>query len=133
MTDGAGAQESQAVDSDFASRLNRLFDTVHPPGRGPHTATEVIAALRDKGIVMSAPYLSRLRSGAQRRPSAEAMAGLANFFHIKPDFFTDDAYYEKLDKELTWLANTRDEGVRRFGKLAVGILPDATHAHMRDH
>lgn len=21
----------------FAARLNRLFDTVYPPGRGPHT------------------------------------------------------------------------------------------------
>ena len=29
----------------FAARLNRLFDTVYPPGRGPHTSAEVIAAL----------------------------------------------------------------------------------------
>ena len=28
----------------FAARLNRLFDTVYPPGRGPHTSAEVIAA-----------------------------------------------------------------------------------------
>ena len=30
----------------FAARLNRLFETVYPPGRGPHTSAEVIAALR---------------------------------------------------------------------------------------
>jgi hypothetical protein len=42
------------------------------------------------------------------------MAALANFFRIKPAYFTDDEYYEKLDKELTWLANMRDEGVRRI-------------------
>ncbi len=28
----------------FAARLNRLFDVVYPPGRGPHTSAEVIAA-----------------------------------------------------------------------------------------
>ena len=27
----------------FSARLNRLFDTVYPPGRGPHTSAEVIA------------------------------------------------------------------------------------------
>lgn len=42
----------------FAARLNRLFDTVYPPGRGPHTSAEVIAALKAEGITMSAPYLS---------------------------------------------------------------------------
>ena len=30
----------------FAARLNRLFDVVYPPGRGPHTSAEVIAALK---------------------------------------------------------------------------------------
>ena len=34
----------------FAARLNRLFDTVYPPGRGPHTSAEVIAALKAEGI-----------------------------------------------------------------------------------
>lgn len=38
----------------FTARLNRLFDTVYPPGRGPHTSAEVIAALRSEGITMSA-------------------------------------------------------------------------------
>ena len=49
----------------FSARLNRLFDTVYPPGRGPHTSAEVIAALKAEGITMSAPYLSQLRSGNQ--------------------------------------------------------------------
>lgn len=97
----------------FTARLNRLFDTVYPPGRGPHTSAEVIAALRSEGITMSAPYLSQLRSGNRTNPSSATMKALANFFRIKPAYFTDDEYYEKLDQELTWLANMRDEGVRR--------------------
>ena len=36
-----------------------------------------------------------------------------------------DEYYEKLDKELTWLANMRDEGVRRIAARSVGLSPEA--------
>ena len=42
------------------------------------------------------------------------MAALANFFRIKPAYFTDDEYYGKLDKELAWLDTMRDDGVRRI-------------------
>lgn len=109
----------------FASRLNRLFDTVYPPGRGPHTSAEVIAALRAEGITMSAPYLSQLRSGNRTNPSATTMAALANFFRIRSAYFTDDEYYEKLDKELAWLAVMRDEGVRRIAVRTAGLSPEA--------
>jgi transcriptional regulator with XRE-family HTH domain len=74
---------------------------------------------------MSAPYLSQLRSGNRTNPSAATMAALANFFRIKPAYFTDDDYYEKLDKELTWLASMRDEGVRRIAARTVGLSPQA--------
>jgi transcriptional regulator with XRE-family HTH domain len=109
----------------FAARLNRLFDTVYPPGRGPHTSAEVIAALKAEGITMSAPYLSQLRSGNRTNPSSATMAALANFFRIKSAYFTDDEYYEKLDRELGWLATMRDDGVRRIAVSAVGLSPQA--------
>jgi transcriptional regulator with XRE-family HTH domain len=109
----------------FAARLNRLFDTVYPPGRGPHTSAEVIAALKSEGITMSAPYLSQLRSGNRTNPSSATMAALANFFRIKPAYFTDDEYYEKLDKELAWLAAVREDGVRRIAVRAAGLSAQA--------
>jgi transcriptional regulator with XRE-family HTH domain len=109
----------------FAARLNRLFDTVYPPGRGPHTSAEVIAALKAEGITMSAPYLSQLRSGNRTNPSSATMAALANFFRIKSAYFTDDEYYEKLDKELQWLATMREDGVRRIALRAYGLSPQA--------
>ncbi|BCO33633.1 transcriptional regulator [Mycobacterium heckeshornense] len=109
----------------FAARLNRLFDTVYPPGRGPHTSAEVIAALKAEGITMSAPYLSQLRSGNRTNPSAATMAALANFFRIKPAYFTDDEYYEKLDKELSWWAAMRNENVRRIAMRAADLSPEA--------
>ena len=109
----------------FAARLNRLFDTVYPPGRGPHTSAEVIAALKAEGITMSAPYLSQLRSGNRTNPSSATMAALANFFRIKPAYFTDDEYYEKLDRELSWVATMRDDGVRRIAQAASELPPQA--------
>jgi transcriptional regulator with XRE-family HTH domain len=109
----------------FSARLNRLFDTVYPPGRGPHTSAEVIAALKAEGITMSAPYLSQLRSGNRTNPSVATMAALANFFRIKPAYFTDDEYYEKLDSELAWLATMRDDGVRRIATRTIGLSPQA--------
>ncbi|WP_299556480.1 helix-turn-helix domain-containing protein [uncultured Mycolicibacterium sp.] len=115
----------------FADRLNRLFETVYPPGRGPHTSAEVIAALKAEGITMSAPYLSQLRSGNRTNPSAATMAALANFFRIKPDYFTDDEYFEKLDRELTWLAQMRDEGVRKIAARTIGLSKEAQEEVIR--
>jgi transcriptional regulator with XRE-family HTH domain len=109
----------------FAARLNRLFDTVYPPGRGQHTSAEVIAALKAEGITMSAPYLSQLRSGNRTNPSTATMVALANYFRIKSAYFTDDEYYEKLDKELSWLATTRDDNVRRIAVRAAELSPEA--------
>ncbi|MGB7870235.1 MAG: transcriptional regulator [Mycobacterium sp.] len=111
----------------FAARLNRLFDTVYPPGRGPHTSAEVIAALKSEGVTMSAPYLSQLRSGNRTNPSSATMAALANFFRIKAAYFTDDEYYEKLDRELSWLMTMRDENVRRIALRASDLSPEAQH------
>lgn len=74
---------------------------------------------------MSAPYLSQLRSGNRTNPSTATMAALANFFRIKPAYFTDDDYYERLDKELSWLATMRDENVRRIALRASGLSPEA--------
>jgi transcriptional regulator with XRE-family HTH domain len=109
----------------FSARLNRLFETVFPPGRGPHTSAEVIAALKAEGITMSAPYLSQLRSGNRTNPSSATMAALANFFRIKPAYFTDDEYYEKLDKELSWWDSIRDDGVRRIAVRSIGLSAQA--------
>jgi len=106
----------------FSARLNRLFDTVYPPGRGPHTSAEVVVALKAEGITtMSAPYLSQLRSGERTNPSKATMNALANFFRIQPDYFTDEYYYRKLDQELTWLATLRDEGAPRIAMRTIRL------------
>jgi transcriptional regulator with XRE-family HTH domain len=69
---------------------------------------------------MSAPYLSQLPTGHRTNPSAATMIALANFFRIKPAYFTDDDYYQQVD-ELTWLAHLPDEGARRIAMRASGL------------
>jgi transcriptional regulator with XRE-family HTH domain len=121
------AVEVTPMTTTFADRLNRLFDTVYPPGRGSHTSAEVVAALKSEGVTMSAPYLSQLRSGNRTNPSSATMIALANFFRIKPDYFTDEAYYDKLNKELSWLASMRDDSIRRIATRSIGLSPEAQH------
>lgn len=109
----------------FAARLNRLFDTVYPPGRGPYTGSEAVAALRVAGVRISAPYLSQLRSGNRTNPSAATMAALAAFFGVEPAYFTDDRYYTELEEELNWLDAVHDEHVRRIATRIVDLSPSA--------
>lgn len=109
----------------FTARLNRLFDTVYPPGRGPYSSAEVIAALKGQGIRMSSPYLSQLRSGNRARPSAATISALARFFRVNPAYFTNDDYAAKLDNELTLLASMRDTGVQRIAARTIGLSPQA--------
>jgi hypothetical protein len=47
------------MSASFAERLNRLFEVVFPPGRGPYTSAEVVKALNENGHRISAPYLSK--------------------------------------------------------------------------
>ena len=44
----------------FAERLNYLFESIRPLGRGPFLNAEVVDAVRSMGVRMSAPYMSQL-------------------------------------------------------------------------
>jgi hypothetical protein len=50
--------EVNIMSKTFSARLNRLFDTVYPPGRGPHTSAEVIGALDTAALNTGAAALS---------------------------------------------------------------------------
>lgn len=79
--------------------------------------------------VGSLPITATLRKPYE--PIGATMAALANFFRIKAAYFTDDEYYEKLDKELQWLCTMRDDGVRRIAQRAHG-LPSAAQQKVLD-
>ncbi len=108
----------------FNDRLARLFDTVHPNGRGPYSLQEVAAAITAEGAVtMSAPYLSQLRSGQKTNPSAAAVNALATFFHVDSKYFFDDDYASRMDRDLEMLVKLRDSGVRNIAARAADLSP----------
>jgi len=108
----------------FNDRLARLFDTVHPNGRGPYSLQEVAAAITAEGAVtMSAPYLSQLRSGQKTNPSAAAVNALATFFRVDTKYFFDDDYASRMDRDLEMLVKLRDSGVRNIAARAADLSP----------
>lgn len=109
-----------------AARLNRLFDTIRPPGRGPLRNYEVLKALRARGIEMSAPYLSQLRAGRRNHPSLDMLHHLADVFGVSVAYFTDatGAYTRYLEAELCWLEMAHDPEVRMITTSLLTFPPD---------
>lgn len=70
---------------------------------------------------MSAPYLSRLRSGIRANPHPKTISQLADLFGVRPEYFTgqDPAYTALIDAELRWLDLAYDPDVRR---IVTGLL-----------
>ena len=112
----------------FADRLNLLFETVHPPGRGPWTNKEVASAIRERGGSISDVYIWRLRTSRQDNPSRQCLQDLADFFEIDPAFFVDDRQAGEVLRDLHALRAMRRLGVRkvaaRLGEVA-GDDPEA--------
>jgi transcriptional regulator with XRE-family HTH domain len=109
----------------IADRLNKLFETVHPPGRGPYTLQEVINAVGADGVAMSIGYLSELRNGKRENPKIRQLEALAKFFRVEARYFFDDIYAEALDRDLATLVALRDAGVDRLARRAFDLPADA--------
>jgi transcriptional regulator with XRE-family HTH domain len=77
----------------IASRLDHLFRTVHPKGRGPYTPAEVAAAINEAAgeNVISAVYVWQLRTGRRANPTYRHLIALARFFGVSPTYFFPDS------------------------------------------
>ena len=65
-----------AAGASFAERLDHLFRTVHPQGRGEYSYREVAKAIEDSGgPTISASYLHQLRTGVKDNKATEAGRG----------------------------------------------------------
>jgi transcriptional regulator with XRE-family HTH domain len=76
-------------DGDLAGKLNQLFGTVYPTGRGPYSNAEVAAAIRERGGAISDVYIWQLRKGLRANPTKDHLAALAGFFGVSPAYFFD--------------------------------------------
>ncbi|MEV0639913.1 helix-turn-helix transcriptional regulator [Streptomyces sp. NPDC050619] len=71
-------------------RLNSLFETMHPHGRGPFSNEEVARAIRDQGGDISKQYIAYLRKGERGNPRIHHLDALARFFGVPVSYFFDE-------------------------------------------
>jgi transcriptional regulator with XRE-family HTH domain len=105
----------------LASRLDRLFRTVRPPGRAEYTYEEVAEAIRATGVMISHTYIWQLRKGQRDNPTKRHMEALAQFFGVPPAYFLEDAAADRIDAQLELLAAMRDGDVRSIALRATGL------------
>lgn len=117
------------VDSDdrarppsLAAKVDRLFQTIHPPASGEFSHEHVASAIRDSGgPTISAQYIWQLRRGIRDNPTKKHLEALAAFFNVPPAYFFDDEAAERIDAQLELLATMRDSQVRAVAVRAAGL------------
>jgi transcriptional regulator with XRE-family HTH domain len=114
--------------STLATRLDRLFRTVRPAGRGEYSYEEVATAIRATGVTISHTYLWQLRKGLRDNPTKRHIEALAHFFGVRPAYFFDDEVAESTDAQLEVLAAMRDSGVRSVALRTAGLSPGSLRA-----
>lgn len=91
----------------LAERLDVLFRTVPRPGTSATWTNEAVAeALTERGVSVTAPYLSQMRTGRRFNPSAQLLAGIAEFFGVPLTYFFEE--HERIADQLDSLARVRD-------------------------
>ena len=113
----------------LAEKLNRLFRTMHPAGRGEYSVEEIVEIIRERGgLTISPAYLYQLRSGHRDNPTKQHLEALADAFGVSPAYFFDDALTERIEAELDLLAALRDGPVRHLALRAFGLSPGILRA-----
>lgn len=116
------AEEPPRDFSTLAAKVDYLFTTVHPPGRGPYSNPEVSAAIEADGQVScSASFLYLLRTGKRSNPSLLRLTALAKFFGVDPAFFFNDDVTHAVAEELEFVVAMRDAGVKGLAMRAAGL------------
>lgn len=76
----------------LAEKINHLFGTVRPAGRGAYTNAEVAAAT---GLAES--LIGYLRCGKRANPTMNTLLALSRHFGVAPAYFLDDALAAQVD------------------------------------
>ena len=82
----------------LADKLNHLFATVRPAGRGPFTHAEVGAATG-----LAPTHIGYLRTGERDNPTVRTLESLAKFFGVPVTYFLDDDETRRIDEQLRQL------------------------------
>lgn len=113
------------VSRTFAEKLDHLFSTVRPRGRGPYSNDEVATAIRATGVDISGSYIWLLRRGDRDNPTMRHVRALAGFFGVPARYFLDDENSERIDAQLALAAELRDGAVRQMAMRAAGLSSES--------
>jgi transcriptional regulator with XRE-family HTH domain len=130
---GPGPDEAEAGaaagEDTLAAKLDRLFRTVHPPGRGEYSYGDVARTIQQRGgPTISATYVWQLRRGLRDNPTKQHLEALADFFGVPPAYFFDGDVARQVESELELLAALRDARIRRLAVRAFGLSPQSLTA-----
>jgi transcriptional regulator with XRE-family HTH domain len=120
------SEEPRTISS-LAERLDRLFRTVRPAGRGEYSYEEVASAIRDRGTMISHTYVWQLRKGIRDNPTKRHLEGLAQFFGVSASYFLDEDTSE-IEAQLELLVALRGAQVRTMAVRAADLSPSGLAA-----
>ncbi|MEE1739807.1 helix-turn-helix domain-containing protein [Streptomyces sp. BE147] len=112
----------------LASKLEHLFETVIPPGRGPYGTEEVAQAITASGASISGSYVWLLRKGQRDNPTMRHLQGIADFFGVPAAYFFDEQVAADVDADLGLLVALRDAGVQNVALRAAGLSSKSLHS-----
>lgn len=108
-------QEPNANSRTLAEKLEHLFQTVHPVGRGPYSNDYVAKKITEQtGVPISGQFIFYLRKGQRENVTLDRLAGIAQFFGVSLAYFDDDEYAARVDADLQLLTTLREAGVSRM-------------------
>ncbi len=123
------SEQPQPPQHSLAHKLERLFKTLHPAGRGEYTLQEVIDGIRAQGgPTLSIAYLWQLRAGVRDNPRKEHLEALAKFFQVNPSYFFDGEVADRVESQLDLIAAMRDAEVQEIALSASALTPEGRRA-----
>ncbi|WP_213451250.1 helix-turn-helix domain-containing protein [Rhizomonospora bruguierae] len=115
--DGAGS-------SSLRKRLDKLFTSVRKPDGTEYSTREVAEGVTEIGEPISHTYVGQLRRGEKDNPTLRHLRGLAKFFGVPVEYFTNDQVSAEVDHELDTLSALQALRVRTAAMRAT-VLPEA--------
>lgn len=111
---------TQALDGDqpppamtLADKLDWLFEHVKGPnGRKPSPRQVGDHVFRVTGVRCSRNHISDLRSGATANPTLAVLEGIADFFDVDMDYFTNDNRARMIQASLDFVLALRNDRLR---------------------
>lgn len=120
--------EGSPAERTLANKLEHLFQTVIPPGRGPYTTEEAAQAITASGVPISGSYIWLLRKGQRDNPTLRHLQGLADFFGVPAAYFFDAQVAADVDADLALLVALKDAGVQTVALRAAGLSAKSLHS-----